>query len=226
MGVFGLLNLHLVALFHLAVNLLTELGRFVLQSSVRKGLTEILFLLFSHSVSPPLHCARKSAGSTCVMPCPGVTWGGRGSRRPAGRDLRWRPCFSAAIGHLRHDWLLLLHIAQKCGTAREPIACVCGKWVKLIIMTQHSQDTQSVCKETGLQLSASGFRLQSVSGHVEKFKTTRYKAFVPMETAAATDSVLISLTGRGSLKEVGREGVLAGSLLRFCPLTKKWTDAN
>lgn len=47
-----------------------------------------------------------------------------------------------------------------------------------------------------------------------------------METAAATDSVLISLTGRGSLKEVGREGVLAGSLLRFCPLTKKWTDAN
>lgn len=40
MGVLGLLNLHRVALFHLAVNLLTELSKFVLQSSVREGLTE------------------------------------------------------------------------------------------------------------------------------------------------------------------------------------------
>lgn len=85
MGVLGLLNLHLVALFHLAVNLLTELCKFVLQSSVRKGLTE-RFYFFPIQFSPPLHGARMGPGCarSCVRLHPGVVVAMRAAE--AGRE--------------------------------------------------------------------------------------------------------------------------------------------
>ena len=87
MGVFGLLNLHLVVLFHLAVNLLTELCKFVLQSSVRKGLTEILFLLFIFFFLP--HDADVCPGYThsCVRLHPGVTLEAGAERKGLRRSL-------------------------------------------------------------------------------------------------------------------------------------------
>lgn len=184
MGVFGLLNLHLVALFHLAVNLLTELCKFVLQSRVRRGLTEIcIFFLSSYSVfcnpPPPCACQLSRRTHSCVST---VSWGecGLGCKRPAGKDVR------------RESWL---SCSQEASMARLAASALCspGLW--------HSRWAHRMCDEQVGKAGCWGPRLRkptaslqgdwlglqlatpSFSGHVGRSETTRCKAFVAAEPA-------------------------------------------